>query len=133
MRKKRKIHPLSILIYILLSCMVVVYLAPLVWMLSVSFKTNREVFDNPFGLPAAMQWVNYQDAWTMGKLGVATLNSVIVCVITLLISMLVGSMAAFAIGRMRWKFSGTALTYFMIGMMIPIHCVLIPLFVQFSK
>lgn len=117
----------------MLSLMVIVYIAPLLWMLSVSLKTNQEVFASPFGIPAAFQWVNYEVAWTAGKLGGATLNSIIVCVITLVVSMLVGSMAAFAIGRMRWKFSGTALTYFMIGMMIPVHCVLIPLFVQFSK
>jgi raffinose/stachyose/melibiose transport system permease protein len=47
--------------------------------------------------------------------------------------MIAGSMAAFAISRMVWKLSGLTLTYFMIGIMIPVHCVLIPLFVQFSK
>ena len=61
------------------------------------------------------------------------LNSVIVCGITLIISMFLGSMASFAIARMRWKLSSLVMTYFMIGMMIPVHCVLIPLFVRFSK
>lgn len=134
MKKNRsKLSIVSIIIYIFLALLVVVYVAPLLWMVSVSIKTNAEVFASPFGLPAIPQWENFQVAWTAGKLGVAMLNSVIVCLVTLLVSMLVGSMAAFAIGRMKWKLSGTALTYFMIGMMIPVHCVLIPLFVQFSK
>lgn len=131
--KKMKIRPLTVLIYIMLSLIVVVYLAPLLWMLSVSFKTNAEVFASPFGLPEVFQWDNYYVAWTAGKLGIATLNSVLVCGITLIASMLIGSMAAFAIGRMRWKLANPTLTYFMIGMMIPVHCVLIPLFVRFSK
>ena len=42
-------------------------------------------------------------------------------------------MAAFAIGRMRWKLAGTVMTYFLMGMMIPVHCILIPLFTRFSK
>ena len=46
--------------------------------------------------------------------------------------MIIGSMAAFAIARMRWKFAKLMMTYFMIGMMVPVHCVLIPLFKTFS-
>ena len=133
MTNNKKINPLMIFIYILLLLVVVVYIAPLLWMLSVSIKTNAEVFASPFGLPEAFQWENYKIAWSAGKLGTATLNSALVCGLTLLGSLLFGTMAAFAIGRMRWRFSNTALTYFMIGMMIPVHCVLIPLFVRFSK
>ena len=34
---------------------------------------------------------------------------------------------------MRWKLSGAAMIYILIGMMIPVHCVLIPLFVRFAN
>ena len=47
--------------------------------------------------------------------------------------MVIGSMAAFAIGRLRWKLANAALVYFLLGMMIPVHCVLIPLFTRFAK
>lgn len=76
---------------------------------------------------------NYSFAWTAGRLGVATLNSALVCGVTLILCLLVGSMAAFAIGRMRWKLSGVVMTYFLTGMMIPVHCILIPVFTRFSK
>ena len=46
--------------------------------------------------------------------------------------MVIGSMAAFAIARLKWKLAKAMMTYFMIGMMIPVHCVLIPLFKTFS-
>lgn len=39
----------------------------------------------------------------------------------------------FAIARMRWKLSEFMHTFFLIGMMVPVHCVLIPLFVRFAK
>ena len=132
-RKNKAVRPMTVIIYILLSLLVIIYIAPLLWMLSVSFKTNKEIFASPFALPSVIQLGNYIVAWTAGKLGLATLNSVIVCSVTLIISMFAGSMAAFAIGRMTWKLATPTLTYFMIGMMIPVHCVLIPLFVQFSK
>ena len=128
----KKISISKVLIYIFLVILAFVYLAPLVWMLFVSFKDNAEIFKSPFALPERIQWENYTFAWTAGYLGKATLNSAIVCVITLILSMVIGSMAAFAIARLKWKLAKAMMTYFMIGMMIPVHCVLIPLFKTFS-
>lgn len=129
----KKVSAVQILIYIFLCAMVVIYLAPLLWVFSVSFKTNAEIFTNPFGLPQSIFFDNYTFAWTAGKLGIAMVNSLIVCVVTLLLSMFLGSTVSFAIGRMKWKLSGLVMIYFMMGMMIPVHCVLIPLFTRFAK
>lgn len=128
----KKISISKTLIYIFLVILAFVYLAPLVWMLFVSLKDNAEIFKSPFALPERIQWENYTFAWTAGYLGKATLNSAIVCVVTLILSMVIGSMAAFAIARLKWKLAKAMMTYFMIGMMIPVHCVLIPLFKTFS-
>jgi raffinose/stachyose/melibiose transport system permease protein len=130
--KNSKFKISSILIYVFLSILVVIYVAPLLWMLLVSLKTNSEVFNSPFGLPKGIQWENFQVAWTAGKLGLATLNSIFVCVVMLIVSMIIGSMAAFAIGRMKWVLSEYTMVYFLMGMMIPVHCVLIPIFIKFS-
>lgn len=132
-KEKRKSVVAKVIIYIFLVLMAVLYIAPLLWTLSVSFKIKNEVISNPFGLPKSFFLGNYSFAWTKGHLGTATLNSAIVCVVTLIISMVIGSMAAFAIGRLRWKFSKLCLTYFLLGMMIPVHCVMIPLFTRFSS
>ena len=37
------------------------------------------------------------------------------------------------IGRLRWKFANVMMTYFLTGMMMPVHCILIPLFTRFAK
>lgn len=132
-KKKKKTSVATKIIYVFLFLLALIYIVPLIWVFFVSFKTNAEIFTSPFALPESLALDNYVVAWTAGKLGKATLNSALVCIITLILSMLVGSMAAFAIGRMRWKFSGAAMVYFMMGMMIPVHCVLIPLFTRFSK
>ena len=130
---KKKLTPVEIVVYIFFALVSVVYIAPLLWVFNVSLKSNKEIFSAPFALPQQVTFDNYTFAWTAGKLGIATLNSFIVCVITLILSMVIGSMAAFAIARMRWKGSKLALTYFLTGMMIPVHCVLIPLFTRFAK
>ena len=130
---KKKVSGWIVAIYVFFCCMVVVYLAPIIWVVLSSLKTRKELIKTPFAFPTAPQWENYTFAWTAGKLGVAMRNSFIVCVVTLLLTMLVGSMAAFAIGKMRWKLANATMTYILIGMMIPVHCVLIPLFVRFAK
>ena len=129
----KKLTVTKVLIYIFLVLMAILYLAPMLWVFNVSFKTNAEIFTAPFALPKAPTLENFAFAWTAGRLGIATLNSFIVCVITLILSMVIGSMAAFGIARMRWRGSKLALTYFLTGMMIPVHCVLIPLFTRFAK
>ena len=120
-------------IYAFLILLAITYLLPLAWVVITSLKDDAVLMISPWELPARPMFENYSFAWTMGHLGTATLNSFIVCTVTLLFSMIFGAMAAFAIARMRWKLSKLVLTYFMIGMMIPVHCVLIPLFVQFSS
>lgn len=132
-RKRKPLSPWMILIYAVLIALAVFYIAPLAWMVNVSLKDNAGVMADPFGLPDTVHWNNYVEAWTMGRLGAALLNSVLVCGVTLIVSLFLGSMAAFAIGRMKWKLSEATHTFFLVGMMVPVHCVLIPLFVRFAK
>lgn len=131
--KKKKSKISTKIIYIFLSILAVIYLLPLLWVIYVSLKDDKTLFVSPWAMPERLMIENYSFAWTAGKLGVATLNSAIVCGVTLILCLLVGSMAAFAIGRMRWKLSGAMMTYFLTGMMIPVHCILIPVFTRFSK
>ena len=133
MGDKTKSTIVKTMIYVFLILVAVIYIAPLLWVLMVSFKTNAEIFSSPFSLPESFYLENYTFAWTAGKLGIATLNSFIVCGVTLVLSMLIGSRAAFAIGRLRFKLAKPCLTFFLLGMMIPVHCVMIPLFTRFAK
>ena len=131
-KEKRQARTVSTIIYIFLILLAVIYIVPLLWVLITSLKDDSTLMLSPWAMPAKIMWGNYEFAWTKGHLGTAMLNSLIVCSITLVVSMLFGSMAAFAIAKLRWKLSKLSLYYFLIGMMIPIHTILIPLFVQFS-
>ncbi len=131
-KEKRQAKIVSTLIYVFLILLAIIYIVPLLWVLITSLKNDSTLMLSPWAMPAKLEWSNYEFAWTKGHLGTAMLNSLIVCGSTLVISMVFGSMAAFAIAKLRWKLSKLAMYYFLIGMMIPIHTILIPLFVQFS-
>lgn len=123
----------QVIIYVFLTLLAVLYIAPLLWVVITSLKDDSTLMLSPWAMPDKLMFENYAFAWTAGNLGRATLNSFIVCTITLILSMLFGAMAAYAIAILRWKLAKLTLTYFLIGMMVPVHCVLIPLFIQFSK
>ena len=128
-----KTKVVQVIIYVFLTLLAVLYIAPLLWVVITSLKDDSTLMLSPWAMPDKLMFENYSFAWTAGNLGRATLNSFIVCSITLVLSMLFGAMAAYAIAILRWKLAKLTLTYFLIGMMVPVHCVLIPLFIQFSK
>ena len=132
-KNKQPVRVSTVLIYVFFCFMMVLYLAPIGWIAMTSVKDRASIYKSPFGWPTEFHWENYTAAWTGGKLGIAMLNSLFVCGITLILTIVIGSMAAFAIARLKWKLSGAAMIYILIGMMIPVHCVLIPLFVRFAN
>jgi len=123
----------QIVIYILLILFAAICLAPLLWVIFASFKDNTSLLTEPWNLPNPMQFQNYAIAWTSGKIGQYFVNSMIVSGVTLLLNLIFGSMAAYAISRMKWKFSKAVMNIFLLGMMVPIHATLIPLYMIFSK
>ena len=130
--RKRKTG--SVLTYIFLVLFTVVQIYPLFWMFCFSLKNNNEIFgENVAGLPQHWLWSNYAEAWTNGNVGRYFFNTVVVTFATVVFTVVFSAMAAYAITRLKWKFSRTALTLFLMGLMIPIHCALLPLFLTYVK
>ncbi|WP_270172751.1 carbohydrate ABC transporter permease [Paenibacillus sp. SYP-B4298] len=121
-------------LYVVLTVGAALQLIPLVWLLFFSLKNNQEVFNMPpLSLPTQPRWENYANVWSQGNIDRYFINSVLVTVIAALLTILLASLATFAITRMRWRLSSLVLGLFMIGLMIPVHSTLIPLFSLFEK
>ncbi|AST58609.1 sugar ABC transporter permease [Thermoanaerobacterium thermosaccharolyticum] len=118
----------------LLEAMLVIWaiiqLYPLFWLFLFSVKNNTEIFGgNILGFPRIWQWSNYSEALSSGNVGRYFINSSIVTILTIVISSILVSTSAYAIVRMKWKYSKLVLTIFLMGMMVPIHATLLPLFI----
>ncbi|NEU60856.1 carbohydrate ABC transporter permease [Paenibacillus sp. ALJ109b] len=123
-----------VLLYSLLILVALLQILPLIWLLLFSLKNNQEVFDMaPFALPATPRWENYVKVWTEGNISLYFFNSVWITVVSVVFTVLFASLVTFAITRMRWKGRSLVLGLFMVGMMIPVHSTLIPLFSLFLK
>ena len=86
--------------YIVLLIAGVAILYPLIFMLLNSLKPNNEVLTNPFGI-SKPHFENYANAWRIGRVGKYFFNSVKVTLITLGCQIIIISMAAYAIGKLK--------------------------------
>jgi len=124
----------QILSYVVLVLWAVISVFPVYWMLTFSLKTNEEIFgENVIGLPKYWVWENYTRAMNTGNMPLYFLNSVIVAVSTIIITLLAAVMATYAITRLDWKGRKSMNKFFMLGLTIPIHASIVPLYTTLAK
>ncbi len=123
-----------LLLYVVLGLFAIVQICPFIWLVLFSLKSDSEIHaKSALALPEGIHWQNYVEAWTEGNVGHYFLNSLFVTLVSVALILLLGSMIAYGITRMRWKFQGTVLAIIMVGMMIPIHAILVPLFIIMQR
>lgn len=123
---------LASLKYFVLVLFTFLCLYPIVWLLLSSFKTNSELYANPWGLPEHFSLINYVTAIVEGHIFQYFGNSVIIAVVAVSVSVLLSTMVSYAISRMFWKLSGVVKQLFLLGMMIPVYAMVVPLFNIFN-
>lgn len=125
----RKVNIKKGLLTTILSIIAVIQLFPLYWLFVFSLKDNVENLGaNVMGLPRIWRWENYVQALTSSDIPRYFMNSVIYSGVAVFMSGLLAAMAGYGIVRMKWKLSGVALGIFTIGIMVPTHAALLPLF-----
>lgn len=113
--------------WIVLAILVIIIVYPMVWAVLNGFKSNLELFGNPWGLPEQWRWENYVKAWNLGVVRYLA-NSVIVTVASTLFVILFSAMSAFALTRQKIPFANAITVILLGGMMLAPAVALIPLF-----
>lgn len=119
------------------SALVVIFLAvitayPLFWMFINSLKSKSDFLNNPsYALPQVWEWGNYGKAWEVANLSTTIVNSLIATIPSLILIVVLGAAAGFALEIMVWKGRGTVLLLFLGGIMIPGQMIVLPLFTAF--
>ena len=134
MTKKKMKNGKNTITHILLSLFAFVQIYPLFWLFEFSLKDNSEIFGgNIAGLPQHWRFGNYVTAFFQANIMQYFFNSVLVTVITIALTIIIAAMSSYAISRMIWKGSEITLKLVLMGMMVPIHAALLPLFIILSK
>ncbi|MFE3448301.1 carbohydrate ABC transporter permease [Nonomuraea sp. NPDC059194] len=115
--------------FLLALAVVVIY--PLLWMVLNGFKTNAELFGDPFALPVDWSFSNYQQAWNRGVDGYLT-TSVLVTVTSTVATVFVSAWAAYGLTRVDIPFNKAVTGVILGGLMLAPTVALVPLVKMFQ-
>ena len=119
---------------VLIVVIVLVFLYPLFWMVTASFKQPTEFVSKPaYALNSGFYFQNYVDTWTRGHMSVYFVNSLINTLLSLVLIVIFSVTISFALTKMQWKLKGFMAAYFGFGIMVPVATTLIPLAQIFQK
>ncbi|KKX33145.1 carbohydrate ABC transporter permease [Rhizobium sp. LC145] len=120
----------KIYLYVSLIIIAAVVVVPLLTTALGGFKTLGDLRTNPFGLPVDWQWTNYTDILFGERYWRQMMNSLIIAVLTVTLTISVSAMAAFTFAHVRFFGSNFLLNYFLIGLMFPAATAILPLFIR---
>jgi N-acetylglucosamine transport system permease protein len=103
-------------------------LYPIIWMILGSFKTNAEIYANPWGLPESFNFQNFFDAWNNYNIDLGVFNSLFVTVLGTVIALILAVPTSYAIERLTFRGSTLLFNLYISAMMIPMVLGWIPLF-----
>ncbi|MGW9414780.1 carbohydrate ABC transporter permease [Arthrobacter cupressi] len=119
--------------HIFLAVMAVMWLVPLVWALFTALRPKADTDKyGYFSVGGAFNFDNFVQAWTQGGFSKYFMNSVLITVPSVLLTLLFASMMAFAVSRVSWKFNITLLIMFTAGNLLPPQVLAAPLFEMFK-
>ncbi|MBN8636070.1 MAG: carbohydrate ABC transporter permease [Anaerolineae bacterium] len=101
--------------YLIILVILVFTLFPFYWAINSSFKGEQELFQPASYLPQSFTTINYQSVLNNGNFMRALFNSAWVSGVTVLLSLVVGAFAAYALGRLEFK-GRTAMMYVVLAM-----------------
>ncbi|MFW6599684.1 carbohydrate ABC transporter permease [Propionibacteriaceae bacterium Y2011] len=105
-----------------------VVLVPMIWALMNSFKTSGEIMGDPWALPAVPQFENYVRAWNTAQFGDFFVNTILIVGVSLIATLLLASLAAFALAKFRFPGRGLVFGLIVGSFTFPVVLALVPLF-----
>jgi raffinose/stachyose/melibiose transport system permease protein len=107
-----------------------VTVVPFGLLLLTSIKSRTDVLKGAFALPEYPHFENYVAAWTDGRFGTYFVNSVIVVVPVVAVSIVLGLITGFAFAYLRFPFKKSIFVILTFGMMVPTEAFIIPLYYE---
>ncbi|CAN5385829.1 carbohydrate ABC transporter permease [soil metagenome] len=132
MKTKRR-SPLAVLrklgLYLLLTAVAALFVLPIAWTVSTSFKLQSEVLRfPPQWIPDALHWENYRIVFEFQPFAIQFFNSVYIAVLVCAITLVVSSLAGYAFARLNFPGKNVLFILVLSALFIPPEATIIPLF-----
>jgi multiple sugar transport system permease protein len=121
-----------LLAWLLLLGITILFLVPLLWMISTSLKDPGELSGANW-IPQHLAWDNYVTAFSYGSWLDWTRNTVVITLVAVLGSLLSSSLVAYSFARLRWPGRDWLFSIVLSTMMLPGIVTMIPQFILFSR
>jgi multiple sugar transport system permease protein len=125
---RRRRRP-RVLLYAFLTLMALTWLFPLLWAVYTALRPYADTLANGYiSLPTTLNFDNFVNAFNQARFPTFYLNSLIIAIPAVIITLFVASMVAFAVSRFRWRFNLFFLMLFTAGNLLPPQVIIVPLY-----
>ena len=132
--QKRRNAIMRFFIYFFLIVITAFMLLPFLWMLSSSFKENKDVFGFPIQwIPENPRWQNYVDIWTEIPLLTVIKNTAKITIVVTLLQLFTSSFAAYAFAKMQFKGKNVLFLGYIATIAVPWQAYMVPQFMMMSS
>jgi raffinose/stachyose/melibiose transport system permease protein len=120
---------------VLIAALVVVALTlgPVLYAVLGGFRTNAQLAEAPAGLPDPWVIDNYVRVLTSSSFWTYALNSTAIAVITTVVTVVFGLMAAYPLARYQFRWREPLFMVFVVGLLFPATVAIIPLFIIITR
>ncbi len=123
-----------VLLVVALVIFAIPLLAPLIWTVSTSLKPEFDVFEMPPRLiPETVRWQNYVDIFEFAPFAQQYFNSVYIAIVNVVGTLVVSSLAGYALARLRFPGRSLVLPILLIALLLPEEVTIVPLFALMSR
>ncbi|MBK6872616.1 MAG: carbohydrate ABC transporter permease [Kineosporiaceae bacterium] len=98
-----------------------IFAFPMLWLVMNSFKTNSEIFNNPFSLPSRLDLGQWAEAWRVGRIGRYVVNSAIVTTVSVVAILTCATAAGYAFSRFRFRGRSVLMGALGLGLLLPLQ------------
>jgi multiple sugar transport system permease protein len=125
-----RIRPVRIALHAFLIAMALVWIFPLLWAIYSSLRPISDTIQNGYvSLPkGGLSLVNYQTVWSQAELPYYYINTLVIAVPGVVLTLLLASMVAFACTQFTWRFNLATLMIFTAGNLLPPQVIIVPLY-----
>lgn len=121
---------LDVVTYLIIIGVVGFALFPIIWTFLTSLKVEKDIITiNLQYLPQSITFDNYVAIWNRSGFTTLITNSAIVTVMTLLTTIIIGTLAAYSLSRYQFRGRNWILQFYLVIRMFPVVLMIVPLFV----
>lgn len=128
------ITPGRVLLYLFIVLYALMMLTPILWVLKMSLVTDRELYATPPTIwPTTFTLDSYTAIFTHGPFSSSLVNSTIVAGLTTVVCLLIGSLAAYALARLKFFLASPIQSLILAVVFFPTVSIIAPLFLEFRQ